>query len=1066
LRKQRKIFMKQKVKPVIFLGLGKYGSEIAKGVYTTILAETQKDLAKVISCITLEENGEYRDIKEDEIMFKYEGLNPTLSLGNFHHNFKIIQDHEKQIEDGLADKIENLRRREFIFELQDKGYEIEEKIELFLISTLFDTIGSSAIIPFLGFIQCLLAGRLRGMLIEINILGFFPDLFDEYKKEELSYCRSYTCLQELDFIADNPKLISSKELIPFSFAYLFTGKNEEAIEIGSYKELTPMITKVLFSLLTGEIASDVSFSTVFLNRVDGKATRYNSFGLNKLVFPIDRIMRGLSDYLGFAILNLTGATTPKIFDIELINVDVKEFLLQNKFDGNYKLSKELYLDAEGRTIWVDFKYKGNINENTVVENFINEMEDQVRDFDKDDVTGMNRKLSLRRDEFFKEKQERLLSIINSGIDTKDKGLYYSKAFLDVFLNQSSPYTTGNIVGKAFNFDQIERVIKNFFDKNIESKREILAELKQDIKGKSSFLKKLKRELKEKNMADRSSKQERKDSQIKTDLEDKKELPASTENIGGKSLEDRIKEIEIEIKPLEKKYSELKKEIENFDFKIADPSKRRKLLKNVMGKLEEEIEKTKTNLAKTDEEYWGKKQKLDELYDKQKRTITMLLIILFGGSVAFLFILYTVFNVSFLLGSGLYFLGAIGYGTWGFLKFLKDIRTDISTTFSRVNSLKTEKVNLLLNYQGFYNQIFRARFEHFLHGGLFEKVIEYKKFVRKKGDNLQSFIDNIVQSLKEKKEVWENITFSNSLFVRSVGIKDDLDRFIKENIRLPLETERFFKEKPLSKCFGEFREKGNLSSFFSELDIFSEEVFKPLREKSIDEFLKEGEEGGRINLEKKMVDFVNAGKTHIFLEVEKGMDCSLPLTYIGVENTETSYVKEILRKEGHKNIQLYSTRNKYEISVYRFKIGFPAFNIALIKYGKRLISKVTDINGLYINPEWEPEDLLPSVYFRLSNEVDEEMQIISLANAFGLIEEKEKEFYFKDTNIGKSYQATVDFIKSFKGSSIRNQLSNQIEKEKQKENARDRLFTYINSKDMDKDDKLIVERTLKKLNPLA
>ena len=116
--------MRQRFKPVILVGLGKYGAEITQGIHT-ILGEKGKDLTKVTSCLILGENGEYRDIKESEPLFKCHGLKPELSSGNFSANLRIIQNQEKKFGDLLADRIDNMRIREILVELQDKGYEIE-----------------------------------------------------------------------------------------------------------------------------------------------------------------------------------------------------------------------------------------------------------------------------------------------------------------------------------------------------------------------------------------------------------------------------------------------------------------------------------------------------------------------------------------------------------------------------------------------------------------------------------------------------------------------------------------------------------------------------------------------------------------------------------------------------------------------------------------------------------------------------------------------------------------------------------------------------------------------------
>ncbi len=1050
--------MKQKIKPVMFLGLGKYGSEIAKGVYACLLAEGYSDSSSIVSCVTLEESGEIRDVEKNQSLFKYEGLKSELSVDNFQSNFQIIQEHEKEIEAIIADKTTTLRKNESLSALHDKGYDLAEKIELVIISTLFDTIGSAAIIPFLGFIQCLFAGRLSGMLMETSILGFFSDLFEEYKNEELAYCRTYACLQELDFIGDNPRAISSCGLIPFSFIHLFTGKNEDAIEISSYKELIPMIGQVLCSLFKGEVASDVNFSTSLLNKKEGKTTRYNSFGLNKLVFPIKNIMKGLSDYLGFSLLGSKNAPVSNTFEMELINADVKEFLLKNKFDTNYKLSNELYQDNDGAMIWHDFKYNGAINEDTVVGTFINNIEEQARDFDKDALTHMNRKLSLKREKFFTEKQESLLEVVRASMDSKKKGIYYSKAFLDVLLNQQSLYITGSIVEQEFSFEQIERVIKNFFDETMGAKKETLLELKQDIQDKLSCVKK----LKEDNTAIKKSDEAKKETPVKTEAKDDAKCEDKLQ--ADKSPEDKINDLETEINDLKKIYLELKKEIDDFDIRITDPSKRRKLLYGIVEEFKKEIEANKPKLHTTDAEYRSEKSKLKELYDKQKKNIVKLFLILCGATVGFI-IVCAYLKLSFQLSILVYILCSVGYGAWGFLGSIKKIKAEITKTLSKVSSLKSKKINFLLKCQGLHNNIFRTRFEYSLHGSLLDRFIAYKKFTKDIDAGIENFINNLTKSANEKREAFENIMFPNSLFARSVVTKDDLNRFIKDNLRLSVELERFLKENTLSNFFDEFKKTGNLDSLFAAIDCFAGDVFRSVSEESIEGYLKKANENGRMNVIEKMVDFYNAAKAHIFLEVEKGLDGSLPLTYLGVEEPERSYTKDIFNKQGCTYTRVHSIKNKHEIVLYKVKVGFPAFHIALIKYGNRLISQFAQKDSLYVNPEYAVEDLLPA-FNSSANNIDEEMQMVSLGRAFGLVEKKEEGLYFNEKKLGESYQATVDLLKSFKGITIRNQLSEQIETEKQKEGAIDRLSSYIDAKNLDINDKAIIEQSLTELNPLA
>jgi len=82
-------------------------------------------------------------------------------LDNYSSNFKSLLYHEKNFGDYLSNKVSHLKRKELLIEFQDKGLSIDNSIEIFIVSPLFDSVGSSAIIPFLGFIQSLLTGRLR-----------------------------------------------------------------------------------------------------------------------------------------------------------------------------------------------------------------------------------------------------------------------------------------------------------------------------------------------------------------------------------------------------------------------------------------------------------------------------------------------------------------------------------------------------------------------------------------------------------------------------------------------------------------------------------------------------------------------------------------------------------------------------------------------------------------------------------------------------------------------------------------------------------------------------------------
>ena len=291
--------MPSKFRPIMLLGLGEYGSIIAQEIFSS-LDEKDKNLSQIISCLTFNESGVFSDFKTKKNIFTCDGLNPDLNSLKFKENYEIIQKYESEFESVLSESIDNIRNQEIKSRLRT-DYEIEDTISLFIFSSLSDTLGSISIVLFLYYINRLFTERFNAVQIEKNVFGFFPDLFNDYKSNNYAYARSYACLQELDFLGDNPTHILSQGFL-YDYIYLFTESNEKGESIGTYKDMIPMITEVLFSLLTGEITSE-NLDMTHINNVEGKTPRYNSFGLTKLIFPIDNIMKGITDFLTYNFLN-------------------------------------------------------------------------------------------------------------------------------------------------------------------------------------------------------------------------------------------------------------------------------------------------------------------------------------------------------------------------------------------------------------------------------------------------------------------------------------------------------------------------------------------------------------------------------------------------------------------------------------------------------------------------------------------------------------------------------------------------------------------------------------------
>jgi hypothetical protein len=1051
--------MRRSFKPSLIVGLGKYGIEIGRGLHDNISAKNS-DLAKLVQCLFLEDDGNLATNDRIGPTFHCDGLSLDRSPNVFQKNFRVYVNNEREIENILADLMQKIKRIDVVLELREMGYKIDEGIAICIVSTLFDPIGSSAIIPFLGFVQYLISGRFTGTVVHTNLLGFFPDLFDEYKKDDLFYSRSFIAVQELDHILNNPKILITDERSPIHYVYLFTGKNEDAVEIGSYKDLIPMIGEVFSSLLLGEIASDESFSSVLLEKVDGKYTRYNSFGLSKLIYPVNEIMNGLFNIMVYKILDSHQLTTPKVYERGYIASEVKEFIIKNGLD---RLSEQIRIDKEGNRIWTDFRYSGTISERVVVRSFIDDIDTQAVEYERDITTIQDKKLAGRKEELFYDQIEILKGTIRRVLDDLGKGIlsgkgtYYAQAFLNVLENKPSPYLKeGSYAGTIYDLELIEKKAKAFFDKIFGIDRDKLIELKRDIDDKTSLLNRF-TESSAQNLSSGSSEKGK----------------THSENDGG--ARERIETLKAEIEVLQSERETLQKRIDDFDFKISDPSERRKLLLSLLQQEDEKKGVIVESLEKTDSEYRKERRKLDELYEERKRIVNRLFLIFPAvGTLSYFVGLYlgTLFfptvDKSDVLGIGAFIVFPVLlsiYAVWALLKYWNGIRREIKDSESRTELLKGEKISLLVRLQEFFNDRFKIAFEHSLQGYLLTWIGDYRSFVRETAQSLQLFIDALNRSADSGKSAYETITFPHSIFVRSVVTKNDMDRFVKENARLSIETDRFFREKPLSIFFDDFKKKGDLSTFLDSVKSFSGDVFKFVSEKSIEDFLRENESMSRLSTTEKLVNLFNSAKAFIHLDVEKGLDASQSVVYLGVEKSDSSDSKELLKKQGYGNIFFYSSGNKHELVMSKLKVGFPAFHIALIKHGKQLTVRSPELGESYVNTEWDLEDLFPTEYV-LGKDDRELRKLVCMATAFNLIVKKRDKVYFENLPLGTSLDEIVEFLRSFKGSNYRLKLIDLVEREKQKEDAVDRLISYRETKSVKNLELELINEMINELSPLS
>jgi len=1036
----------KRVSPVMLFGLGDAGATSVKTINERLL-QSAIELAPLVVCVTLGNDGMLRDVSNDASI-SIEGLKNELNDDVFQSNYSQALNASLSITPWVAERLSRLLRQDARMRLEDLGYSVDTGISLFLVSELSDPIGSSCVIPILAIVQELLAGRMRGAAIDVSVLGFLPDVFPESRDSPDAYARAYTSIQEFEFIAENPSYVGVEGNPPFSNIFLFSSRNEDGVEIASAEELLVMAGEFLSGLLSGEIASDASYSRILTNEVEGKTTRYSSFGLAKLVFPVNQVMDAITQHYELRyIRKVLGGKAPQ-YNADLLSADVKEFVGGTALD---RLSDLMRTNAAGKTLYSPFQYSGSVNEKVNVDGFIASLEEESEEFAKTTGAEMSRALAKRRDGLLTEHLDRLGLESDKSMNAPERGVYYASAFIDVLRDSPSKVVRDDGTSERYSLSVVEANAKRFFDSTFGIDRTGLARLKRDLEDKKALLTKQQLEL------------------AKPEGESKQTPSEVTAN---KAIRDSVDALENEITALEQRRGKLEGDVAEFDQKLADPAKRRALLQNVLGDEAEARAKKQAGLRTTDSTLQSAIEALEDMY-VQRRALALKLVFLYPALAAF-----GVGAVSAVRGRivdasladsmrwgvavlpALLLLYAIGAGIVYFVK----MHARVKAAEFLVEKRRGEKRLALLALQNAYTKHFETSFEHELFSGLIGWIADYKTYASTLSATLSEFLEELSTKAEELKSSLDNLTFPNSPLLRSAVAADDIPTIIASNPEAAHEEESFQKANPVASFFTGFLEDTNLEKLRASMAGFVESVYASIRSDSIEEVLARTLGSGP-RLSTRLNQLYQASKAYVQLAINQGQDVSQSLVYVGTQNDERSLCREVLTRIGGSSMTFYSHGNQYELIAARMKVGFPAYHVALVPYGRN-ITESADPKRFAVQPDWELEDVIPSLY--VAGGADDAARIlVCLGRAFGIIDlEPTRGFAFDGVFLGKTIETAVGELRKASSGTVRTQLSSRIDAAKAAPNATDRLVEFKTAVKGDSVDLEILSRFINELSPLA
>jgi hypothetical protein len=1036
----------KRVSPVMLVGLGEAGTNSVKTINQRLL-QSAPELAPLVACVTLSTDGTLRDAS-DEATISVEGLKNDLSDGVFHSNYSQTLKGSSPIAQWLGERFSRLLRQDGRMRLEDLGYSVDTCISLFLVSELSDPIGSSCAIPILAIVQELLAGRMRGAAVDASVLGFLPDVFPESRNSPEAYARAYTFIQELEFIAENPTSVGVEGNPPFSNIFLFSSRNEDGVEIASAEELIVMAGEFLSGLLRGDIASDASYSLALTKEVEGKRTRYSSFGLAKLVFPVNQVMDAITQHYELRYIEKTLGDKAPLYNADLISADVKEFVGGTALD---RLSALMRTNEAGKTLYSPFQYSGSVNEKVNVDAFMASLDEESEEFAKTTAAEMSRSLAKRRDGLLTEHLERLGSESDKSMNAAERGVYYASGFIDVLRDSPSKFVRDDGTSERYSLSVVEANAKRFFDSTFGIDRTGLSRLKRDLEDKRALLSKQQAEL------------------ARPEGESKRTASeATTDN----AIRESVEALGNEITGLEQRRAKLEGEIAEFDMKLADPAKRRALLQNVLGDETEDRSKKQADLRAVDTNLHSALEALEDMY-AQRRALALKLAFLYPAFLAFGIGLISAVrgriadaSLADSLRWGAAALPALLllYGIGAAVVYFVQMHAKVRAAELLVEKRRGEKRLALLALQNAYTKHFETLFEHELFSGLIGWISEYKTYAATLSATLSEFVETLLGKTEGLKAGLDNLIFPNSPLLRSAVVADDLPTIISSNPEAAHEEESFRRANPLAGFFAGFLEDRNLERLGNSVAAFVESVYANIRKDSIEKVLARTLGPGD-RLSTRLNQLYQASKAFIQLEVNQGDDVSQPLVYVGTQNDERSICRDLLTRIGGPATTFYSTGNQYELTAARMKVGFPAYHVALVRYGRN-ITEAGDAKRFAVDPDWELEDVIPSLY--VAGGADDAARIlVCLGRAFGIIDfERTTGYAFDGVVLGRTIETAAAELRKASTGSPRNQLNYRIEAAKAAPTAMDQLVKFKTTLRGDSVDLEILTRVINELSPLA
>jgi len=440
--------------PTVIIGLGDAGAEMARS-YSGFV-DGKKTLGMLTEIIAIETTG-FGRLGSDAVVTPFEGVQESDSFKVWYDR---IVEHEDALTAVMQEALRSVLGAETRLMVERAGGLVDQQADVVLVAGLSDPVGSSAIIPVIGFLNYLYNGPMLGQFPSVELLLLWPDLFPETMNDKRAFARSAATIKEINRATRVPEQVFGTD---FAFspptAWLVSGANSEGVNVGTMSELMPMITRALAARRAGNMA----MGSYLVGAGNDCGGAWGSFGLCEVTADTDSALSAIGTGL-IAEWASARATRPgRLFQRAQIAVDVERYLRDSG-----AASPESLLDraADGTPLFTPFSFSASAESNRDPGQFQAELELATAKYESSEWLKLQSDLAIQRGVALESLTDQADVLVAAALDDPDRSAEYAHAFVEVALGQSSEFIEGEAFESPMNLDTVSSQAMLYFEREM------------------------------------------------------------------------------------------------------------------------------------------------------------------------------------------------------------------------------------------------------------------------------------------------------------------------------------------------------------------------------------------------------------------------------------------------------------------------------------------------------------------------------------------------------------------------------------------------------------------------